>query len=255
MISNYITRAQAGESVFITDVREAFSTSLDKETVKCLLSLPDGQHTKFFKIPIPSLTEPDENEMKFIKDYINAEVYNHLTTLGGLKLDVYINENNGWLSKIMRGLPDTFGIGKSRDARSGFGRITNVSDRMLNALYPSDSAAEIKAFELKIHNKTAFPGLPKPYKFQAPATTVFSDVTQNIQDKVICGLDIGGTDIKAAIAYRGSLAGMKEYDWNPAVYGTAEELIHPILAIVRLLRAQISYLDKAKATGIADESL
>ena len=52
---------------------------------------------------------------------------------------------------------------------------------------------------------------------------------------VCCGIDIGGTDIKAAVAADGQLVCVKEYDWNPAASPTAEGIIAPIELLVRLM--------------------
>ena len=55
--------------------------------------------------------------------------------------------------------------------------------------------------------------------------------------KLLLGIDIGGTDIKLAVSFDGELALCKEFDWFPASFATAEELIDPILLLTRLLRA------------------
>ena len=138
----------------------------------------------------------------------------------------------------MSDLPEIFGIHLGRAERFGYSRIVNVADRMLNALYPPETGRPSRAFSLTVHDSKEFQGVPSPYRFHAPRTDVFTKVTSNLEEKVIIGLDIGGTDIKGAVAVKGALTGLKEYDWNPAAYGRADELIDPILAIVRLLRVK-----------------
>ena len=240
MISSFLESAAAGESVFITDVRAALRSLASRETVNFLLALPDGANVKHFSLSLPVDRPETDAELEFVKNYVEAEVYNHLTTLGGIRLDVYLNPDASWIHTIADGLIETFGINVSRANRTGYARITNVADRMQNALYPPSSDEQQKRFEIAIHSAEEFPGTPAPYRFQAPSTGVFADVAAGLDDKIICGLDVGGTDIKAAIALRGALAGLKEYDWNPAAYGTAEELIGPVFAITSLLRAKIS---------------
>ena len=41
-------------------------------------------------------------------------------------------------------------------------------------------------------------------------------------------MDIGGTDIKLAASVDGRLAVYKEFDWFPAAFQTAEELLDPM---------------------------
>ncbi len=238
MISSFLTSCQSGETVFITDVREALAKLEHSESLHCLLALPDGRNVKHFELMLPAFEPTDEAEYGFIKDYVSAEVYNHLTTLGGVRLDIYVNSS--WARGIADELGTTFGIETNRAERTGYARITNVADRMQNALYPPSANQQAKSFVIDIHDAADFPGVPSPYKFRAPSSSIFADVAEGLADKIICGLDVGGTDIKGAIAVRGGLAGLKEYDWNPATFGLAEELIDPILAIARLLRAKIS---------------
>ena len=57
------------------------------------------------------------------------------------------------------------------------------------------------------------------------------------QNRMVLGMDIGGTDIKLAVSIDGKLAICKEFDWFPASFATAEQLIDPILLLTRLLRA------------------
>ena len=55
-----------------------------------------------------------------------------------------------------------------------------------------------------------------------------------------CGIDVGGTDIKLALALDGRLLAVKEYDWNPAESPRAEGIISPILLLARLMQARLS---------------
>jgi hypothetical protein len=62
----------------------------------------------------------------------------------------------------------------------------------------------------------------------------------------ICGVDIGGTDIKLCLAVGGRVARLMEYDWFPAAFTQIDQIIEPILLLVRLMR-----LDAARASGAA----
>lgn len=54
------------------------------------------------------------------------------------------------------------------------------------------------------------------------------------------GMDIGGTDIKLVAAVDGKLAVFKEFDWFPAGFTRAEQLVEPVLLLTRLMRAAAS---------------
>ena len=52
--------------------------------------------------------------------------------------------------------------------------------------------------------------------------------------------DIGGTDVKLAASVDGTLCVFKEYDWFPAGFARAEQIIDPLLLLTRLMRAGAS---------------
>ena len=234
MIKEFIRDAANGKSVFITDVRKSFSDLPEGEQVLCILLLPDGTKKKYFEIRLPNLFDTDSPQLAFLQSYLEAEIYNVLTTLGGARLDIYFDKKNMDLKNVLEKTIVSFGVDQKRSERSGYGRVINVIDRMLTAL---DSPDGKKKFEIMLWNTSEFPGIPAEFKLSASPNNIFREVTKNLEDKIICGLDIGGTDIKAAVAVHGELVGLKEYDWNPAAYKNVEDIIDPIVAIARLMRS------------------
>ena len=59
--------------------------------------------------------------------------------------------------------------------------------------------------------------------------SVFQTLPATTANRMVLGMDIGGTDIKLAVSIDGQLAVCKEYDWFPALYTQAEQLIDPVL--------------------------
>ena len=76
---------------------------------------------------------------------------------------------------------------------------------------------------------------------------LYHQVTENMADKIFCGIDVGGTDIKIVLVNSGSIVCYKEYDWFPAKFTTSIQLVEPICLIVRLMRAKAS-LDAAPSS-------
>ena len=79
----------------------------------------------------------------------------------------------------------------------------------------------------------------EPAAVTAPLDEKLRGVCKKASGLAICGIDVGGTDIKLALSLDGSLVRSKEYDWNPASYQTAEEIIEPILWLTRLMRVSL----------------
>lgn len=57
----------------------------------------------------------------------------------------------------------------------------------------------------------------------------------------MCGIDIGGTDIKMALSLDNDIICFKEYDWYPASHSVISMTIEPILLLVRLIVAKATF--------------
>lgn len=235
MILKLIERANAGECVYITEVRKAFDKALQTKDIICVLELVKKSETKDYTIKLPDLSGAGEQETEFIKRYFCARIYNILSTLGGKKMTLYIDTADVFLRKLFKTLNEVFCINSAKAKRKGYGRCINVIDRMAENLCGSTFSFEIKdieQLEKSIH---------KNIKKAVPALEVFRKATKGLVGKTICGMDIGGTDIKIAVAENGEIACFKEYDWFPAKFKSIGQLIEPIEILVRLVRAKIAF--------------
>ncbi len=227
----FIEAAKRDEPVYISGVRSAF---LEAEGAPIILDVLrfDGS-TKRYEIKAPAGMQTDE-QISFVKEFLFAEVYNILSALGGQRLDIYVKTPSAALMGILHELPRAFGVGASRKTRKGYGRCVNVIERML------DSQGVSGGFAIDIHDEPA----PRMPEAKAAASTDvsarFARAFDGVGDKLILGLDIGGTDIKLAASVKGKLCYLKEYDWFPALFTRSRQLYGPILLLVRLMRARIS---------------
>ena len=240
MISEFIKKAEAGEPVYISSVSSYFQ-SLDEnssKTLHCLLTLLEDEKQRYFPIRIPAAAE-NSSETKFIDEYVWAELYNILSSLGGKRMDIYISPGDQAMMSVAEKLNAVFGIEKTRAERLGYGRCINVIDRMLETLSP-----ESEGFRFHIHTDDK---IPEPSEGKAGKNVdmdLYRKVTENMEGKILCGIDVGGTDIKIVLVKDGSISCYKEYDWFPAQFTTSVQLVDPILLIVRLMRAKAT-LDSA----------
>lgn len=236
MISQFTEAAEHGRPVFITDVRQELLADPATQ-VEGVLVLPDGEAAKRFTIPLPELGQLSERERELVVDYVRAEVYNHLATLGGYALTLGFDRGKSRVAELLEEVVEEFQLGKARAERTEHGRIINMLDRINDALHPDLDPGE-RRFTIELCDIHDMPVLTESVAFSALPTEVFADVSKGLDGTVICGLDVGGTDIKAALEVDGRLVALKEYDWNPASYAEVEQIITPIITIARLLRVR-----------------
>ncbi len=242
MISQFVEAAEQGRPVFVTDVRRALEDARGSR-LEGLLLLPDASSVKRFVIPLPDLGPLSELERELVFSYVLAEIYNHLATLGGYTLTLAYDRGKARIDDLVAQVVEQFQLDRTRLDRTEHGRIINMLDRMNDALHP-DKAPDERRFTITLADLHDELPARSSVALTASPTGTFRTVTEGLNGTVICGLDVGGTDIKGALAVDGKLLALKEFDWNPASYPNVEQIIDPILTIARLLRARAA-LDRA----------
>ncbi len=236
MLSQFVSAAQEGKPVFLPDVRNSLGNR-PSGRIDALLVLPDGIAQKQFSIPLPRVSSLTNSERDFLARYIRAEIYNHLTTLGGYALTIYRDLTDPAVVALVNQVIEDFQIDRPRAERTGYGRIVNVLDRMNDTLHPERDSLT-RRFTIEVRPINELPTDVVSVQFRAEPEDIYHRVTEGLEGTMMCGLDVGGTDIKAALVVDGRLIALKEYDWNPAAYQNVEEIIDPVALIARLLRAR-----------------
>ena len=241
----FLESAKAGKSVYITEIRRRYLTMKNEEsfTAPLLLTTVDGAE-RLFMLRLPRFARYSDEAAKFVRSFFLAEVYNILSSLGGRRIRLANPDGAREADHLIDACIEEFGVGLPRHKRRGYGRSINVIERMLRALHPNES-------ERNLHFK--FSTIDKlPGKIQAPnldtaaAAQVFTNASGDLEGKAILGIDIGGTDIKLALAIDGTLVCFKEYDWFPASFDKIDQLIDPVVGLVKAMA------DEAAArTGIS----
>ncbi len=223
-IETFINRAKNGECVFLHQVRQAF----DKESQKinCVLHLTSGGQ-KHFEMGIPEPKSEDESIL--IRDYFYARIYNILSMLGGKNMVLYTN-GKGFAHELALSLHQAFGVSKARKDRQGYEKCLNVTDRM-NVVMGFNSFS----FEVVAGQCPTIQGEPEGEEIDVIAK--FQRAIDKTQGKLICGMDIGGTDIKIVGAKNGHIDHIKEYDWNPSTFPCVDRIIDEVMLLVKLSRA------------------
>ncbi|MCF8019530.1 MAG: hypothetical protein K9L62_08970 [Vallitaleaceae bacterium] len=237
MLKNFLERAKAGDPVYINDVSKSFyDLDISKRySIHCVLTLLENNEKRLFDMHIPRMDPLNQEEVDFIKHYLWAEVYNILSGLGGISMHVFIDRQHLTLKKLINELNDVFQIDKKSSERFGYGKCINVIDRMMGTLCPQEPP-----FRFIVGDTSDMPNINTVTESNYEDASLFSTVTEDLKGKVICGMDIGGTDIKLVLVKDGIIDCYKEYDWFPALFMTSNQLVEPICLLVRLLRAKIS---------------
>ena len=227
IIDKLVEKAKEGEPVYISEIDKAFEKLTDKEEIYCVLDLINENERKGFLLSIP---RGSENNI-FVRNYFYAKIYNILSTLGGRKLNVYFDKSNDSLEKMILYLEELFGIEETRKNRKKYARATNVTDRMLENL------CGLK-FSFDFFDLSCKPSIISEKVEQEPQLAYLKTV--NSINGVMCGIDVGGTDIKLAISIDDKIICFKEYDWFPAGFSVMDMLITPIITLVKLMSMKVT---------------
>ena len=240
MLSRFLEQAQSDQPVYITDVRKAFQI-YGSRPFHIHVTLYDGS-VRCFPLMLPEAASAEE--AAFIRSYVHAMLYNILSSLGALRIDVYIDPADRGCAELAQGLDEVFQTALPKPRRTGFGKCLNVNERTVFALTQGRERFSFRCRDIACEPPCAADAAPpcgEPVFTRLPAMT---------QGRMLLGMDIGGTDIKLVVSIDGKLALCKEYDWFPAAFAAAEQLIGPILLLTRLLRAAGTLYAQGKAAQI-----
>jgi len=250
-LRDFVDAATVGQPVYISSLRERFD-ALPPSLTFLLTARLDGFNAtgRVFTWTLPrfGLLAPDERAM--VIEYVLAGIYNIISTLGGRGLALDAEGDDGEGEELAAVVAHEFGVGQPRLLRPGFGRAVNVSERMDEAISPADAPSRGR-FRLTGPQPASAATPEAPVPSQPGGIEGLSELaTTNMHDVSICGIDIGGTDIKLCLAVDGRVARFVEYDWFPAAFTTIDQIIDPILVLVRLMR-----LEGARATDSSRAAL
>lgn len=269
-VKEFVKRAKNNEPIFITELRDHLENLSQRQYLIMDDMLSIGQNSRAI-ISLP-VNEPDsEAEQLMLEDYLAARLYNTLSALGGLKITLQYESDCDWLGDMLNRVTNRFEVTARRADRISYGRCINVIDRMMDHMDIAESDAdntEVFNFELKpVHDLSA--AIEKDHSPHIISETLTTHKTDNdnlsslylaaaneLTDKVILGIDVGGSDIKLACSIGSNLSACKEFDWFPAEYSEAQQIIDPIILLTRLMRVYASnYLVESSAAKIADNTL
>ena len=237
-ITKFIEAARSDRPVYICDVRDAFQRE-GTRPFHFHVTLYDDS-VRRFALKAPHCRDGEESA--FVASFLNAMLYNALSSLGAKRIDIYIDLKDAPLAAWAKDLDEAFQVDAPLATRSGYGKCLNVNQRTLAALCGPEARFAFRLFDIA----------DEPVIYEArPACggdPVFAALPERARHGMFMGMDIGGTDVKVVAALDGNLVAFKEYDWNPAACALAEQLINPLCLLTRLMRAAVCM----EASGLGD---
>ena len=223
MLEQMLEAARRGSPVWLPDMREQCARLPHRVDVTMQLTLCDGTR-RDFSLPLPRWR--GEAQREFVKQYVSAWVYNTLSACSGREMAFYLDGREAEAASLLKELDQVFQV--HRAGRSGYGKVINIADRLCRAF----GGGQFRFLVKDLAEYSPAPSVQLPH---GALTERLRSAARQCGRGVCCGIDIGGTDIKAALAVDGQLVCVKEYDWNPASSPTAEGISGPIVLLVKLL--------------------
>ena len=234
-IEGFRQEAARGEPVYVTDVGEAFARDPHTVEVGVRLDSSDREQPRWFALRLPLVDEAAPERRAFVRSYLEARVYNILSTYGGRRLAFCLSPCPPELRAMLASLDESFGIGLAKRNRRGYGRCVNVAERMTDAM--DGVARPTASFCFQIEGKRP-PAAAELAARPVELGDVLRALPARLDGRSVVGMDVGGTDIKIAVCVDHKLVAFKEYDWFPALFRRSSQLIAPVLLLARWARAR-----------------
>lgn len=249
-----IKQRSTNEPLFIDCVQQYYE-KLDikySAEVALVLTVDAIGSYRYLRFRVPNGEYAKMHDHIIFERYMLARINNMLVTFGGTQLKIYYDQTDKTIESAIKKAINRYDVGNLKNIRQGLGCILNYISRINVLLGTGQFCVEY----LDINDFV----LPKGRKeFQ-----IFNGIDSNkgeellvraaneLNDKVFCGLDIGGNSIKVAAIAEGEIILLKTYSWFPTFFTTAEELIDPIILLIRFMSAVLRYFKQNNVRTLAN---
>ena len=240
-IEGFLKRALEDQTVYITDVRKAFD-EVGERPFHVHAYLYEGA-TEVFPMSLPEWA--DDRQREFVAEYVRAFLHNLLSTLGALRIVIYLDPSDDGIRTLAEGLREDFQLDLDKTERSGYGKCLNVNERTVKAL-----TGGREKFTIEIRDVAQEPADADPMR-EAAGKAVFAELPARAEKAFLLGIDVGGTDVKFAVSLDGKLIHCEELNWAPASFTDVEQLTDPILEAAERLMKQFGGGRKWDGIGLS----
>ena len=240
-IDGFLKRAQADQTVYVTDVRRVFD-EVGEKAFHVHAHLYEGA-VEVFDMSVPKWETEEQRD--FVAEYIRAFLYNLISTLGAIRIEIYLDAADEGLRALAEGLREDFQLDLDKTERSGYGKCLNVNERIVKALTGGK-----RRFTIGIRDLGEEPEDAKALE-EPTGGAVFEELPARAKKAFLLGVDVGGTDIKFAASLDGKLVHCEELNWAPASFSNVEQLIDPVMETAERLMKQFGAGRKWDGIGLS----
>jgi hypothetical protein len=231
--------------LYISDLQKTINTLPHHMRQQIVLYLTVNQKKEYrkleFYMPVQSILCQDR---ELYENYFLAMVNNLLVTFGGVTLDFYYDKKDSVLSQMVKRIIEKFDLDSPNNYRKGYGVYINYINRM-NVFLGNGR------FNMHSYDISEFRMLDRFREYRICSSNqnenqinLLKSAASKLDRKCICSLDVGGNSIKGAVVRDGEIEILKEFQWYPTAFKVADEIIKPILAMLRFLNACMYYKDR-----------
>lgn len=213
-LSARLQAASRGETLWLGELLSRMAREPESRELVLRLLPPYGPARDF---SVPVLLPEEREELLLVREALTARIFNLLSAWGGRELRLYLPED------APTGLRSLAEGALAQLRQPGYDKVLRVSSRICGA------PLEIRLLPLSERE-------PLP----SPAPLPGGDLAQRLRQRsrracrgLRCGMDVGGTDVKLVLARDGALLLAQELDWDPSRFRSAEEMIVPLVELLR----------------------
>lgn len=239
MLTQWLEAAYSGQPVWLPDVRQSCGQMANAVPVTMQLALFDGTR---WDIPLPLPRWEGEAQRRFAAEYAAACIYNALSACSAQRVTFYLDLRETEAVALLGQVTAQFSL-----QIAGYGKVVQIARRLCRTF-------GAPPFSFSVEERERYTPAPPVSLPRGALEETLRRAVARCGQGLCCGIDIGGTDIKAVLARDGQLMCVKEFDWNPAASPTAEGIIAPVVLLVRLLCCCAAGITPALRRGLAAEA-
>ena len=220
-LSQLQEQSMKGQPLWLPELRQSFAAAESARPLilrlRCLFGPDRDEH---LAVPVSQ----NAAERALVLSVLKAEVYNLLSVWSGKSVCFFFSPDDPELARLISELES--------DLHSpGYDKPLRIAARLCRHL-------QQPPFFFETAPLSEYLPAPVPEKPESASLAAhLQEQCRRAEHLALCGIDVGGTDIKLAASLEGRLICVKEYDWNPAAYTEVDQLLSPLLLLTRLMAA------------------
>ncbi len=232
------------QTLYLNKVSATYSALPDAARLVFLDTVNRAGEVVSHEFAVPFSHACTDAEVKIRDSYILAQLNNLFVTFGGAKLTIYLPLSDTKLLAAVQAAVAEFDFDRLTNDRTGLGSFANYMDRI-------NRSAGLPHFTIDYRDITEYvsPDPDRCYRLftddcYGKEREMLMQAVTSLGGKVVVGLDVGGTGIKAAAMVDGDIAALYAYSWHPATFAYTRQIVEPIVDVATLMAAAAAIYHK-----------